>query len=72
MIDRQGGGENMKSCTESAIRSRLRRRGYRLIKHFNGWEEGYMVVDVSTYVVVYGHDNALETLEDVSTWIEEN
>ena len=60
----------MKSCTESAIRSRLRRRGYRHLKNFNGMEVGYLVVDASTNFVVYGNDYALQSLEDVSAWIE--
>ena len=62
----------MKSCTESAIRSRLRRRGYRLLKYFNGMEEGYLVTDASTSVIVFGNDHAPQSLEDVSAWIEVN
>lgn len=56
----------MKSCTESAIRSRLRRRGYRFVKYDNGREEGYLVADASTNYVVYGHDMWPVSLEDVS------
>ncbi len=62
----------MKSCTESAIRSRLRRRGYRLLKYFNGMEEGYLVADATRNVIVYGDDYAPQSLEDVSAWIEVN
>ena len=61
----------MKSYSESSLRSKLYRRGYRLTKLTDGYGvKHYMIADAATGYAVYGDDRTCFQLEDIADWIE--
>ena len=57
--------------TESAIRSKLRRNGYHLVKMKDGYGvPGYMIADHDRWII-FGDNQFLLPLEEIEGWISE-